>query len=296
MSVRKVFKAHQKEVTSLCWHPENDGLLASGGYDGALHFWGTQGSSSPIESIPLAHEGPIWSLAWHPLGHLLVSGSNDYSTRFWSRARPGDSNFEQFLPKRVGLGATEATAIVEQPPAGETQEILQSGVFAELPWPPCSEERLAILNGTLALASPEPEPVVEPAVPAVEDKATQSPSAPMIGLSLGEGPKAKNVLDTSDFDFEEKTLEAKPKVLTKVEPNEEKPKKMAKVEPVEETGAVPEAKTTEVAPVAEAVTEAAPVAPQEEPAVPEANSTINPVKVEVLSHKSDTEKQMVVKD
>eukprot|EP00439_Symbiodinium_sp_Y106_P071015 s3953_g12.t1 len=76
MSVRKVFKAHQKEVTSLCWHPESDSLLASGGYDGAIHFWGIHGSSSPVESLPLAHEGPVWSLAWHPMGHLLVSASN----------------------------------------------------------------------------------------------------------------------------------------------------------------------------------------------------------------------------
>lgn len=258
MSVRKVFKAHQKEVTSLCWHPENDGLLASGGYDGALHFWGTQGSSKPIESLPLAHEGAIWSLAWHPLGHLLVSGSNDYSTRFWSRARPGDSNFEQLLPKRVGLGATEATAVVEMPPAGETQEILQSGVFAELPWPPCSEERLAILNGTLALAQPpEPEPA-EPVALAPEEPKSAEPSTPMVGLSLGEGPKAKNVLDTSDFDFEEKTLEAKLKVPTKVEPTEEVRPKMAKVEPVEAPPAVlPTAGT------AEAMTEAPPVAPEE---------------------------------
>ncbi|CAE7839417.1 Wdr33 [Symbiodinium sp. CCMP2592] len=77
MSVRKVFKAHQKEVTSLCWHPESDSLLASGGYDGAIHFWGIHGSSSPVESLPLAHEGPVWSLAWHPMGHLLVSASNE---------------------------------------------------------------------------------------------------------------------------------------------------------------------------------------------------------------------------
>ena len=24
-----------------------------------------------------AHEGAVWSLAWHPLGHMLASGSND---------------------------------------------------------------------------------------------------------------------------------------------------------------------------------------------------------------------------
>ena len=37
-----------------------------------------------------AHESAVWSLAWHPLGHLLASGSNDHSIKFWCRSRPGD--------------------------------------------------------------------------------------------------------------------------------------------------------------------------------------------------------------
>ena len=27
-----------------------------------------------------AHDGMVWDLSWHPLGHMLVSGSNDRST------------------------------------------------------------------------------------------------------------------------------------------------------------------------------------------------------------------------
>ncbi|CAJ1376637.1 unnamed protein product [Effrenium voratum] len=216
MSVRKVFKAHQKEVTSLCWHPESDGLLASGGYDGALHFWGTMGSALPIESLPMAHEGPVWSLAWHPLGHLLVSGSNDYSTRFWSRGRPGDENFEQFLPKRVGLGSAETLTIPPTPPTS-TDGVLKAGVLSALPAPAPTPELLSILNGTLALA-PEPEP---------EKPEEPSDSTPMVGLSLGEGPNAKSVLDTADFDAEERPE----KRLTKVEPEAEaKPVKPVKTE------------------------------------------------------------------
>lgn len=34
------------------------------------------------------------SLSFHPLGHLLVSGSNDHTTRFWARERPGDTGAE----------------------------------------------------------------------------------------------------------------------------------------------------------------------------------------------------------
>jgi hypothetical protein len=27
-----------------------------------------------------AHDGMIWDMSWHPLGHMLVTGSNDRST------------------------------------------------------------------------------------------------------------------------------------------------------------------------------------------------------------------------
>jgi WD40 repeat protein len=35
-----------------------------------------------------AHEGPVWSLDYHPVGHILCSGSNDCSAKFWCRNRP----------------------------------------------------------------------------------------------------------------------------------------------------------------------------------------------------------------
>lgn len=35
--------------------------------------------------MEMAHEGMIWSLAWHPLGHILCSGSNDH-TRYIHKA------------------------------------------------------------------------------------------------------------------------------------------------------------------------------------------------------------------
>ena len=33
-----------------------------------------------LGSIDEAHETMVWSLSWHPLGHILVSGSNDHTT------------------------------------------------------------------------------------------------------------------------------------------------------------------------------------------------------------------------
>ena len=31
-----------------------------------------------------AHDAIIWDLAWHPLGHVLASASNDHSTYVYS--------------------------------------------------------------------------------------------------------------------------------------------------------------------------------------------------------------------
>ncbi|KIW02051.1 uncharacterized protein PV09_06552 [Verruconis gallopava] len=111
-------RGHPFEVTSLAWHPIHKNLLSSGGHQGAIHHYlldeqnppaGQAATISPYDtadpanaptqtiypahSIPYAHEptGPVWSLAWHPLGHILASGANDRITRFWSRARPGDT-------------------------------------------------------------------------------------------------------------------------------------------------------------------------------------------------------------
>lgn len=37
-----------------------------------------------------AHEGSVTAVAWHPAGHLAVTGGNDQMLRFWCRARPGE--------------------------------------------------------------------------------------------------------------------------------------------------------------------------------------------------------------
>ena len=60
----------------------HEGLFASGGSDGAIMFWnvGEDKESGVIEN---AHESIVWSLAWHPIGHILCSGSNDHTAKFW---------------------------------------------------------------------------------------------------------------------------------------------------------------------------------------------------------------------
>ena len=58
-----------------------------------------------------AHEGSVFALDWHPLGHILVSGSNDHTTRFWTRNRPGDA-----MNDRFNLTKEDADALGIKPP------------------------------------------------------------------------------------------------------------------------------------------------------------------------------------
>ncbi len=57
----------------------------------------------------------IWSLAWHPLGHLIVSGSNDFTTKFWTRNRPGD-----VLKESAARSIANTSFLSSNPTAGTT--------------------------------------------------------------------------------------------------------------------------------------------------------------------------------
>ncbi|KAH8160764.1 hypothetical protein CIB48_g7482 [Xylaria polymorpha] len=115
-----LIKGHEKDISTLTWHPIHSNLLSTGGNEGSLHHYlldepntpagqpnnpGVYESSDPLAAppqsifpthkVPFAHDFAIWSLDWHPLGHILASGSNDRITRFWSRSRPGDTEVFQ---------------------------------------------------------------------------------------------------------------------------------------------------------------------------------------------------------
>ena len=113
-----VLRGHEKGITCLAWHPIHASLLSTGSDDGALHSYLLDEPNTPVgvstsdispyeapdptiapsqsiypaHRIAHAHESSIWSLDWHPLGHILATGSNDHFTRFWSRARTGETN------------------------------------------------------------------------------------------------------------------------------------------------------------------------------------------------------------
>lgn len=127
-----LLKGHEKDISTLAWHPIHANLLTTGGMDGSIfHYmldtpnppagqaltvapWDSPDPAStpaqsiwPMHKLPYAHEYAVWSLDWHPMGHILASGSNDRITRFWTRARPGDTDVFQ---DRYHIGETAAEA------------------------------------------------------------------------------------------------------------------------------------------------------------------------------------------
>ena len=76
------YVGHARDVTAIAWHPHHNRMFASGGFDGSLKFWMLD-EEKPLADVPEAHEGSIQALAWHPIGHILSSGSHDQTVRFW---------------------------------------------------------------------------------------------------------------------------------------------------------------------------------------------------------------------
>ncbi|KAL8292895.1 hypothetical protein RQP46_000589 [Phenoliferia psychrophenolica] len=96
-------RGHKKEVCSVAWHPIHDDILVSGGSEGSIIHWSMPDLRLKDE-LEFAHDSNVWSLAFHPLGHILCSASNDHTTRFWSRGRPG----QRVLNDRFHLGRDKA--------------------------------------------------------------------------------------------------------------------------------------------------------------------------------------------
>jgi hypothetical protein len=72
------------------------------------NFYHIYSTDKEIGCIEAAHESIVWTLAWHPIGHILCSGSNDHTVKFWTRNRPGDQmrdkyNLNTLPPSLAGL-------------------------------------------------------------------------------------------------------------------------------------------------------------------------------------------------
>ncbi|XP_065868188.1 flowering time control protein FY isoform X2 [Euphorbia lathyris] len=97
------FRGHRKDVTALAWHPFHEEYFVSGSFDGSIFHW-IVGHETPQTEVSNAHDNSVWDLAWHPIGYLLCSGSNDHTTKFWCRNRPGDTARDKFMGQNQGYG------------------------------------------------------------------------------------------------------------------------------------------------------------------------------------------------
>lgn len=59
-----------------------------------------------VGAIEQAHDSIVWTLAWHPLGHILCSGSNDHTSKFWTRNRPGDQMRDKYNLNNMPAGVS----------------------------------------------------------------------------------------------------------------------------------------------------------------------------------------------
>ncbi|KAF2277976.1 WD40 repeat-like protein [Westerdykella ornata] len=133
-----LLRGHDKDVITVTWHPLHRNLLSTGCVDGSINHYlldeqnpppGVAISLSPYDShdpqtapiqtiypahsIRHAHDYIVWTLDWHPLGHILASGSNDRVTRFWTRPRPGDVSFVNDR-YHIGQAAAEAQGTLDR--------------------------------------------------------------------------------------------------------------------------------------------------------------------------------------
>ena len=134
------FRGHKREVCCLAWHPVHEGMLASGGWDGSLYFWSV-GCEQEIGSFDAAHDSHVWSISWHPLGHILCTGSNDYTTKFWTRHRPGEDLSEMKFNRDSAVAAPNREPLVLEEPEPEPLSV-QSDVLPGL----SSEQELDMLS------------------------------------------------------------------------------------------------------------------------------------------------------
>lgn len=107
------YRGHRKDVTALAWHPFHEELFVSGSFDGCIIHW-LVGHEVPQVEVH-GHESAVLDLAWHPMGHILCSGSNDHTTKFWCRNRPGDTGRDKHSSYTTGSSESN-TVSTGRPP------------------------------------------------------------------------------------------------------------------------------------------------------------------------------------
>lgn len=209
-----LLKGHEKDISTVTWHPIHSNLISTGGNEGSLFHYlldepnppAGQAMSLPVyespdpsmapaqviypaHKVPYAHDFAIWSLDWHPLGHILASGSNDRITRFWSRGRPGQLDVFQDR-YHVGEAAAEAQGtwdrrqLRRQRQEEEEQELedeMEGLVDQKMPLrqPTTAFPGLPGLPGLTLPAHGAPPPPPPPVIPGVSGGALPSAGRPL---------------------------------------------------------------------------------------------------------------------
>ena len=136
----ETFVGEHRGVTAAAWHPAIETLFAAGHLDGAMQHWVVGAGGVPQADVPHAHDSVVRDLVWAPSGALLVSVSNDTTTKFWARSRPGDTaaqfayqgNPVRAYPDRnlnvVPVTAAAAAAALGEIPRGAASSLLLSGL------------------------------------------------------------------------------------------------------------------------------------------------------------------------
>lgn len=213
-----LLRGHDKGIMTLVWHPVHVSMLTTGGEDGSISHYlldepntpsVAASSSSPYDSpdptnaaaqtiypahrIPFAHDSTIWSLDWHPLGHILASGSNDRATRFWVRPRPGDVDCYE---DRHHIGETAAEIRGTWSQAGrrkqvrdeEEQELEDEAEGLVDQKMPTRQAAMPGLLGTAAMGDGSSTGGAQPQIPGMSGTHAALPMDGLTGMDLTNPP------------------------------------------------------------------------------------------------------------
>merc|ERR1711972_940729 len=90
----QMFKGHLQNINCATWHPFQENLFLSAAEDGRILNW-ILGITDPYIDIKQEYNSRIHCISWHPLGHVLATGSSDACVKLWTRKHNYDATFFQ---------------------------------------------------------------------------------------------------------------------------------------------------------------------------------------------------------
>ncbi|KAL0221914.1 hypothetical protein RCL1_001768 [Eukaryota sp. TZLM3-RCL] len=87
--VNRTFRSHKKDISSIIFNPVISNVFVTGGSDGSMGFWHTE-RDAPLHFTEKAHDNVIHSMAFNPMGTVLVTGGHDHHTKIWSHQLPAE--------------------------------------------------------------------------------------------------------------------------------------------------------------------------------------------------------------